>query len=471
VSLLGRRRKDADSTDQVEDHLLTRPAPAWSEFRGAEIIDAGAILRWRTEYGTIGVVYSVPFEHHSVHRFVNQLREKYGWQLHEAYASLVSAEHTMGWYGPDLQAVDIYKWGKVSDSYEPISEELAKIIGSHVPIWHSNLRLLETIKTWKPGSPPAIVPAFENDHPIEPFLALAADEPVDSLVTPVCMWLARTIRDRSTEEAKSWIEMLKDVSKDYGDKWFTFGALPAEIRRPEAEELPEEIRRGAWAQILDRRDELSAEVVKLASMWDGGKDWQAGATAQIRPNAGGPAAQWAARLVPAPRDQAPTAFERVLLPPVEHGAVDGALLQDPETEMPAVYFYKGTPNEYVATKVPLHIPTTNPLKSVILSEDIVWIVTRDDRLWIAPAHPGLGLNWGYEGGSGPYTLAKLLEVLLDEIISPAVDSFQPPPRPGLRRLLENTPQHGTTTYTREQLAKARDEPPTPDDREWFEDGD
>jgi hypothetical protein len=218
----------------------------------------------------------------------------------------------MGWYGPDLEAIDISKRGNVSDQYEPICEEVVTIIGTRVPIWHSNLRLLETIKAWKPRSPTAIGPAFDSDIPIRPFTTLAADEPQDSLVAAVCLWLARRIRDQVTEQAKSYIEMLKDVSKDYGDKWFTFGALPAEILRPEAEELPEEIRRGAWAQILDRRDELSVEVVKLATMWDGGNDWQAGSTAQIRPTAGGPAAEWAARLVPAPTDQPPTAFERSL---------------------------------------------------------------------------------------------------------------------------------------------------------------
>jgi hypothetical protein len=467
VSILGRLRKAADPAGQERDFLLKRPAPAWAEFVGAEIIDAGAILRWDTEYGTIGVVYSV--DHHSVHRFVNKLSAKYGWRLQQAYASLVSPEYTMGWYGPDLEAVDIYRWG-VSDSYEPICEEVARIIGTAVPIWHADLRDLKTIERWKPGSPPALVPAFEDLVPTEPFTALAADEPQDSLVAPVCLWLARKIRDSATENAKSYIEMLKDASKDYGDKWFTFGALPAEIRRPEAEPLPEEIRRGGWAQILARRDELSAEVVRLTRMWDGGRDWQGGVTTQIRPNAGGPAAEWAARLVPAPTDEPPTAFERALLPSVERWAADDGLLQDPETEMPAVYFHKGRRDEYIATKVPMHIPTTMPLDSVILSGATVWIVTKDKKLWIAPERPGLGLSWGYRG-SGPHTLARLLELLLDDIISPGVDGWHPPPLPGLLRLIANTPQRGTTTYTREQLEKAGNEPPEPGEEKFFERGD
>jgi hypothetical protein len=105
-------------------------------------------------------------------------------------------------------------------------------------------------KDMEAGSPPALVPAFFSDLPTEPFVPLAVDEPDDSLVAPVCLWVARTIRDSATENAKSYIEMLTDVSKDYGDKWFTFGALPAEIRRAEAEPPPEEIRREGWAQLL-----------------------------------------------------------------------------------------------------------------------------------------------------------------------------------------------------------------------------
>jgi len=434
---------------------------------GPEILDAGAILRWDTEYGTIGVVYSVPFAHHSVHRFVHKLSGKYG-RLHQAYACLVSAELTMGWYGPDLEAVDIYKWSSVSDSYQPICEEVARIIGTPVPIWHSRLRDRQTIEKWKPGSPPALVPAFDSDLPTEAFTALAADEPDDSLVAPVCLWLARTMRDSDTEHAQSYIEMLKDVSKDYGDKWFTFGALPAEIRRSEAEPVPEEIRRDGWDQLLKRRDVLAANVAKLAQMWDGGEDWLGGVTTKVYPREGSAAAAWAARLVPAPTDLPPTALEQNLLETGDPLVTDGVVLHDPETDMPAIYFNKDTRDEYVATTVPFRIRRTEPLKSVILSGSTVWIVTRDDRLWIAPERPGLGLAWGY-GGSGPYTLAKLIERLLDEIISPGVNSFEPPPRPGLMRLIANT--HGTTTYTREQLERARDAPPTPDEREWFGEGD
>src|SRR5689334_17427176 len=91
-----------DPAPHDEDFLLKRPAPRWSEFAGADILDKGAILRWRTEYGTVGLVYSVPFAHHSARRFINALRQKYGRDLPKFCASVVSVELTMGWYGPDL---------------------------------------------------------------------------------------------------------------------------------------------------------------------------------------------------------------------------------------------------------------------------------------------------------------------------------------------------------------------------------
>ena len=125
MSFLERGRKAADPTAEKEDHLLARSTPAWSHFGGVEIIEDGAILRWDTEYGNVGMVYRVPFDHHSVRQFANKLGWKYRRDLPSAYASLVSVEHTMGWYGPDLEAVDISRRGNVSDRYQPICEEVA----------------------------------------------------------------------------------------------------------------------------------------------------------------------------------------------------------------------------------------------------------------------------------------------------------------------------------------------------------
>jgi hypothetical protein len=453
VSLFGPRGEATDPAPQDEDFLLKRPAPAWSEFAGAEIIDKGAILRWRTEYGTVGLVHSVPFAHHSARRFVSALSEKHGRDLPRFYASIVSAELTMGWYGPDLEAVDIQRGGKVSDRYQPICEEVARITGTAVPIWPSRLRDLETIKTWKPGAAPAIVPAFDSDVPTEPFTTLAAEEPDDSLVALVCLWLARTIRDRATEDAESYIEMLKDVSKDYGDKWFTFGAVPEEMQGPQAEPPREEIRREAWWQILNRRDSLAAKVARLGEMLDGGKDWPTGGLAKVYPQRRSTAAAWAARLAPS-TNKKPTVLEQHLLASVDAEDHRGRLLVDPRTGLPAIHCENHSEGKYIATQIPYRLPTTAPMTSVILSDEIVWIATEDHGLWLAPECPGVGLNWGY-GGSGPYALALLLDRLLDDITAQPICDYQSRPPAGLHRLIEHTPQDGSTTYKRKQLEQAR----------------
>jgi len=102
--------------------------------------------------------------------------------------------------------------------------------------------------------------------------------------------------------------------------------------------------------------------------------------------------------------------------------------------------------------VPQRISTVAPLSEVILSDDTVWIRTSDGGLWLAPFLPGVGLSWGYSGG-GPAALATLLDRLLDDITSPPVARYEPPP--GLESLIEATPQDGTTTYNRAQLLAAR----------------
>jgi hypothetical protein len=384
-------------------------------------------------------------------RFVDALREKYGRDLPKFYASVVSAELTMGWCGPDLEALDIQRGGKVSDVYRPMCEEVARIIGTAVPIWPSSLRDIETIKSWRPGAALAIVPAFDSGLPTEPYTTLAADEPDDSLVALVCLWLAQTIRERATENAKSYIDRLEDVCKGSDAKWFTFGAVPDEIRRPEAEPPREEIRREARWQILNRRDSLAAKVARLGEMWDGGKDWPTGGLTMVYPKRRSTAAAWAARLAPS-TNKKPTVLEQHLPASVDAEDHRGRLLIDPRTGLPAIYCENRGEGKYIPTQIPYRLPTTAPMTSVILSDEIVWIATDDDGLWLAPECRGL--NWGY-GGSGPYALALLLDRLLDDITAPPVCDYQSGPPAGLRRLIEHTPQDGSITYTREQLEQAR----------------
>jgi hypothetical protein len=233
-----------------------------------------------------------------------------------------------------------------------------------------------------------------------------------------------------------------------------------ELRRPEAERPSLQDRRAGWSQILNRRDTLAAKVALLGDMWDGGRDWPAGALAKVRPNDCTTAAIWAARLDPTP-NKSPTVLEQQLLRDIDLQERRSELLQDPNTGLPAIYGQNSREGEYIATFAPKWLQRLSPLASVTLSDGNVWIHTQDGRLWLAPESASAGLNWGYPG-TGPRTLADLLNRLLDNITSPAVEFPDPPI--GLVRLIRHA--HSPVTYTREQLEEAQKEPPPPDGKPW-----
>jgi len=159
-------------------------------------------------------------------------------------------------------------------------------------------------------------------------------------------------------------------------------------------------------------------------------------------------------LDPAPKNP-PTVLEQHLLSSVGPEDRRGDFLRDPKTDLPAIHCWNRTEGEYIATFVPRRLPTTAPMTSVSLSDHTVWIATKDQGLWLAPESSGTGLNWGYEHGDGPYTLAVLIDRLLDDITAQLVRGYQSQPPAALLTLIENTPQHGSTTCSREQLEQAR----------------
>jgi hypothetical protein len=55
-----------------------------------------------------------------------------------------------------------------------------------------------------------------------------------------------------------------------------------------------------WQQIVERRDVLAAAAAGAVLQWDGGKAWPVGHMAQFDPASSPAAAEWTARLSPAP---------------------------------------------------------------------------------------------------------------------------------------------------------------------------
>ncbi|WP_328373782.1 hypothetical protein OG800_50920 (plasmid) [Streptomyces sp. NBC_00445] len=98
------------------------------------------------------------------------------------------------------------------------------------------------------------------------------------------------------------------------------------------------------------------------------------------------------------------------------------------------------------------LPTHSPLAALVLSAGICWIRTEDQTLWLAPEREGWGIGYGYSG-NGCLALARLVDVLLDDISAPAVRPDDPAAPHALFELLRDAPD--TATYTRAQLLAAR----------------
>lgn len=106
------------------------------------------------------------------------------------------------------------------------------------------------------------------------------------------------------------------------------------------------------------------------------------------------------------------------------------------------------------TGTPHRLTTTSPLAELILENpDQIWVRTTDGGIYPAPVSNYAGNSYGYTG-SGPATLAHLVNRLLGDITAPATNDIAHPP-PGLATLFRQS-HPNNTTFTREQLIHARD---------------
>lgn len=452
-----RRRHGASSSTSSEQRVLTRPAPGEpGKFGGARAVGDYVILSWVTANGTVGWAHSLRSGNSAARRLADAVYGQFWDHMHEVYAALVLPQAAVNLdMAPRLYAIDLYPDCRLSDSYEVSWRQLAAVLGTRPPWFHPALRDRDTISGWKPGDPSAIVPANHIELPARALIELAADEPDGSPAAAVCLWLARHLRRRDAKDAQEAIDEVRAAATDPGSDcaYVHIAATPAPLLRLEDNEPDEMVRRAGWAQIVERRDVLAAAVAETVLRWDGGKAWPVGEPAVFDPASCPAAAEWTARLRPAPAGQPPTVLERHLLENVK--SVDhGELLYDDASGCAAVRRTDHLGEVTVYACVPQRISTLAPLSEVTLSGDTVWIRTSDGGLWLAPSLPGRGLSWGYSG-NGPHTLAALLDRLLDDITGPPISTYHDDPPPGLESLMEATPQEGTTTYNRAQLLAAR----------------
>ncbi|WP_326943743.1 hypothetical protein OG439_27720 [Amycolatopsis sp. NBC_01307] len=236
---------------------------------------------------------------------------------------------------------------------------------------------------------------------------------------------------------------VKEVREEPRFNRVRLAALPLEVPAASTDDLPESVRRAGWLEVLARGDVLAVEVVRSLLAWNGGEGLPFCKREDLNPSKSALAREWVDRLVPAPHGRT-AAFEIALSRddrPVEY-------LIDPETDSPAARMKNGT----VQTAVPQRLFTQSPLAEVVL-EDPIWVRVADGTLHLAPRHNYFGINWGY-GGSGPGSLALLLDRLLRDISAPAADGINGA-ADGLEKFTQVKWPNGSI-FTREQLEAARD---------------
>lgn len=320
--------------------------------------------------------------------------------------------------------------------------KLSQIIGQPLPYWPYMLRIPELLDAWQPGTPSMLAPTIP-ELDTTPLLRLAACLQDESPAQRVLIHLARIAQHRSTSDAEHDIRMLTDIlDAPYNSTPNTtiVAATPMPVPAAERDELDEGLRRAGWLDVLARTDTLAVQCVEEAMKWDGGNPFPYSQSEAIDPDNSQYAAEWAQRLVPSPR----TAAFRILDP--DFSAVES--LSDPATDAPVIR----CAGRKLSAAVPQRLPATSPLTEVIL-DDPIWVRVADGTLYLAPQHSYYGLSWGY-CGSGPGSLALLIDRLLSDVNSAPADSVNGAAE-GLELLTETDWPRGTV-LTRAQLEAARD---------------
>jgi predicted DNA-binding transcriptional regulator AlpA len=409
-------------------HVDPNARPA--SYLGAVVVEKHVVLRWDTQVGEVALAFPLPGTTIAV--TPGEVAPRAARRIRVG-DTLVVVLFTSDPWGPSLDAVDRLAPDR---AYSPRWTDLAALLGDPAPWWAPNLRRPERILRWTPGARPATIEPI-TDVDTGPLLRLAASAGEGSVRTTL-NWLASRIRERAADAADVQMGDAEDCSDSAA---IAVAARP--LSAAEGPEPAEVVRRDAWLEILAREDDLAEQCVLAAVAWDSGWDFPFGSTTEVDPVDDAAAARWAEALI---RPAARTAAYAVFGAPA-----DDALLYDPRTGLPAVRTARGA----IATAVPQRLPTTSPLAEVVFGEHSVYIATEDGSLYLAPESPGLGVSWGY-GGSGPHTLAALLDRLIDDPAAPAASRDRTgPPASGLLDLTRH-PWPPGTRLTRARLIAARD---------------
>jgi len=386
--------------------LLWRPLPlaAAASVESSKVCDGFFVHVWTAEAGRVCVLYPcdeltprVP----DFHCLISELDPV-----------LIAAEsNKAGLYGPRLLCVDAED---TQHSYLADWRELALVLGQDVPWWPHALRRPQEMVRWRPGAEMAVYETATTED-VAALLKLADSEPPGSPARLAVLALAAHRRRQAINGAEAEFASVGRARRR--PTGMTMAARPFKRGDDAYREVPEDVLRVGWGQILDREDELAWMCVQQANQMYGGDVFPYGGSFSVsRPDAPA-AAEWIRRLVATVPTAAAAAFGESQITEV---------FTDPVTGLPAV----AMPNHYLAGTSPIayrgfaarRLPTKSPLAELILDE-VIWIRTRDGVLYPAPRRPDTQLGFGYDG-TGSLALAVLIDKLLDDIGAEAPDVMQ-----------------------------------------------
>lgn len=245
----------------TQPELIRRiPIRCWPDaqhsatYYGAREIEDAVVQTWKTDPGTVCVVWSRP-------GLTGLPLPDVAAQLPDADAdALVHVQSTFNIFGPGLSTAQPNHLTERTDSGMEWAD-LARVLGHPAPYWPFMLRIPRLIAAWKPGAPPVTYPTIPEVD-TTPLLRLAATVPESSPAHDVLLHLARIAQHRSTTSTLEDLRTLDECEQrsiKYGrhnGDVTVVAAHPLPVPEADREAVSEERRRGGWLEILTRTDRL-----------------------------------------------------------------------------------------------------------------------------------------------------------------------------------------------------------------------